>query len=171
MRYGQTLLRVASIALLVGATACQLESDRATGEVIAVDTAAIMATFQDSLPRGFEAAVEAGDFEAQAALYAEDAIYSHPMLPPVRGRDSIRAVLERVTPPGATADIESMDTGILGADRVYDFGTVTFSYTPDGSDEPVSMTSTYFALFERTDEGWRITREALSLNQPPPGSP
>lgn len=163
-------LRTALIAgvVVTALVACEAPPEQQTGEAAALDTAAIMATFKDSLPRGFEAAVEAGDFEAQASIYAEDALYSHPMTPPVRGRDSIRALFERVTPPGATADIESIDTGILGPDRVYDFGTVTFTFTPEDADEPESMTSTYFALFQRTEDGWKITREALSLNHPPP---
>jgi ketosteroid isomerase-like protein len=128
-----------------------------------------MATFKDSLPRGFEAAVEAGDFDAQTRIYAEDAIFSAPMHPPARGRDSIRAMPERITPPRATANLESMDTGILGPYRVHHFRTVTFSFTPEGAEEPQTLASTYFALFERTDQGWKITREALSLKHPPAG--
>lgn len=92
------------------------------------------------------------------------------MAPPVRGRDSIRSMLERITPPGATADIESLDTGILGPDRVYDYGTVTFTFTPEGESQSQQMTSTYFALFERTPQGWKIIREVLSLNHPPAGA-
>lgn len=157
-------------AVIVSVGACQAQGQQENASNSAgVDTAAIMSLFKDSLPRGFEAAVAAGDFDAQAGIYAEDAIFSAPMAPPVRGRDSIRSVLERITPSGATADIESMDTGILGPDRVYDYGTVTFTFTPEGADESREMTSTYFALFERTPEGWRIVREALSLNHPPPG--
>ncbi len=157
-------------ALLTAMVACEAPPEQRADEAPVVDTTAIMATFKDSLPRRFEAAVQAGDFEAQASIYTEDALYSHPMATPVRGRDSIRALFERVTPPGATADIESIDTGILGPDRVYDFGTVTFSFRPEGVDELVTMTNTYFALFERTNEGWKITREALSANHPPPGN-
>lgn len=165
-RLGAALL--VTTFLLVGG--CQPAGEQEpTAGTAGIDTAAIMATFKDSLPRGFEAAVQAGDFEAQASIYAEDAIFSAPMAPPVRGRDSIRSMLERITPPGATADIESMDTGILGPDRVYDYGTVTFTFTPEGVEQSRQMTSTYFALFERTLEGWKITREALSLNHPPPG--
>lgn len=159
-----------AVTFVLAAACQQPDQQRETGETGAVDTSTIMATFEDSLPRGFEAAVEAGDFEAQAGIYAEDAIFSAPMAPPVRGRDSIRSMLERITPPGATANIESMDTGILGPDRVYDYGTVTFTFTPEGADQSQQMTSTYFALFERTPQGWKIIREVLSLNHPPAGA-
>lgn len=158
-----------TVGMLAGLAACEAPQQQGGQPAVTVDTAAIMATFKDSLPAGFEAAVKAGDFDAQASIYTENAFYSHPMSPPVRGRDSIRALFERVTPPGATAEIESIDTGILGPDRVYDFGTVTFSFTPEGADQPRRITNTYFALFRRTPEGWKITHEALSSNQPPPG--
>lgn len=164
--------RAASVivgAVLALTVACQPQGQQQTSQTPAVDTPAIRATFQDTLPRLFEEAVKAGDFDAQARIYAEDALFSAPMQPPARGRDSIRAVLRTTTPPGATADIQSMDIGILGPDRVYDFGTVTFSFTPEGTDQPQQLTATYFALFHRTPDGWKITREALSLNHPPPG--
>lgn len=46
---------------------------------------------------------------------------------PAPRRVSIRAVLEQTTPPGATLDIQPMETRILGPDRVYEFGTSTLS--------------------------------------------
>lgn len=159
------------VVLLALMVACQPQGQQQAGQTPAVDTATIRATFQDTLPRLFEEAVRAGDFDAQARIYAEDALFSAPMQPPARGRDSIQDVLRKITPPGATADIQSMDVGILGPDRVYDFGTVTFSFTPEGADQQQEFTATYFALFHRTPDGWKITREALSLNHPPPGAP
>lgn len=169
-RTGSPLARAPVTVTLVAVAllACQPAGQQQTTDRAAVDTAAIEATF-DSLRAGFEEAVEAGDFDRQAAIYTADAVYSPPLAPPVRGRDSIRAVLEQTTPPGATLDIQPMDLRILGPDRVYEFGTSTLTFTPEGAEQPVSMNSTYFALFHRTDGGWRITREALSLNQPPPG--
>lgn len=155
--------------LAAAASGCQPQDEqRRTSPEPAVDTAAVMAAF-DSMRSGFEELVAEGDFDAQAAIYTSDAVYSPPLAPPIRGRDSIRAVLERTTPPGATLDIQPMDTRILGPDWVYEFGTSTLSFTPEGAEQSVSMSSTYFALFHRTDDGWRITREVLSLNQPPPG--
>lgn len=158
----------AATVLAVLALACQ-PADQQTDGQAAVDTASIEAAFE-SMRTSFEAAVKAGDSERQAAIYTEDAIYSPPMEPPVRGRDSIRAALERTTPPGATLEIRPIDLTILGPDRVYEYGVATLTFTPPGADEPASMSSTYFALFRRTADGWRIAREVLNLNQPPPGA-
>ena len=149
--------------------ACQPNSQQQNIERERIDTAQIQATF-DSLAAGFEAAVKAGDFDAQASIYAEDAIYSHPMMNPVKGRDSIRTVLQQVTPPGATADIQPIDTRIIAPDWVYEYGTVIFTFTPEGSDQSQKVSNTYFALFMRTDKGWKITRETLSSNHPLPAS-
>lgn len=157
-----------ALGLAVAALACQPQGGQQTAERTAVDTAAVEAAF-DSMRSAFEAAVKAGDFDRQAAVYADDAIYSPPMAPPARGRDSIRAVLQRTTPPGATLDIQPMDLTILGPDRAYEYGIGTLTFTPPGADQPVSMESTYFALFRRTADGWKITREVLNMNAPPPG--
>lgn len=175
METTRTTSLLAALALSVGAAACQPpapegeggEAAMDTGQETAVDTAAIMAEL-DSMRTAFEEAVAAGDFEAQAAIYASDAIYSEPGLPPVRGRDSIRTALERGTPPGATLEIEPMETRILGPDWLYEMGTGTITFTPEGAAEPVSGSSTYLVLFRRTAEGWRIHREALSADEPPP---
>lgn len=157
----------AALAATLG-LACQAQDQGRTDAQAAVDTARVLASF-DSMRSAFEASVKAGDFEEQAAIYTADAVYSPPMAPPVRGRDSIRAALERTTPPGATLEINPMDTRILGPDRVYEYGTSVLSFTPRGADSAVEMSTTYFALFRRTGSGWKIEREVLGLNQPPPG--
>lgn len=157
---------IGTCLLAVGLVACQSQGQEGGQE--AVDKEQVIASL-DSAELGsvFVKGVEEGDFDAQASIYAEDAIYSHPTAPPVRGRDSIRAVLKQMTPSGATADIQTIDRRAVGPDAAYSYGTVTYSYTPEGAGQPQEMTSTYLALFQRTEEGWKITREALSSNHKP----
>jgi len=102
------LATLLAAALVFGTLGCQPQ-----GQQAAVDTTQILSTFRDSLTQAFEAAVKADDFDAQALIYTENALYSPPMASPVRGRDSIRALFERMTPPRATADIQPVDTQIL----------------------------------------------------------
>lgn len=162
-------LIAATLALLVlGVVACQPQGERQSQQV-AVDTSQIRATF-DSLRSAFEQAVAEGDYDAQADIFTADAVYSPPMSPPIRGRDSIRPVLERTIPPEATADVQPMEMRILGPDWVYEFGTTTLSFTPEGADQPRKMTGTYSTLFHRTENGWKATHEAFSSHQPPPGA-
>lgn len=161
---------VAAICLVLTASAalsCAQQGQQAA-DGAAVDTAAVEASL-DSVRSAFEAATEAGDYDAQAAAFAEDAIYSPPMSPPVRGRDSIRAHLERSTPSGATLRLRPVDTRILGPDRAYEYGTATTTFTPEGADEPRSASSTYAVFLERTAAGWKIVQEVVSSHQPPPG--
>lgn len=179
METTRTTSLLAALALSVGAAACQPpapegeggEAAMDTAQETAVDTAAIMAEL-DSMRTAFEEAVAADDFEAQAAAYTRDAVYSAPGAPPVRGRDSIRAALERESPPGgATLEIEPIDIRLLGPDWLYELGTGTLTFTPESAAEPVSMSSTYLAVFRRTDEGWRLHVESLSPDAPPPETP
>lgn len=156
--------------LTLAAAGCQPEAQQRAGGEAAVDTTAILSSM-DSMRSVFQEAVRAGDFQTQADVYTPDAVYSHPGLPPVQGRDSIRSVLERNTPPGASLEIEPMDLRILGPDWLYEFGTATLSFTPEGAEEAVRMGTTYLAVFHRTEAGWKIAREALSANQPPPSHP
>jgi uncharacterized protein (TIGR02246 family) len=155
-------------AAFLGTAACQPQAAQ-QAEGTAVDTAAILAEL-DSIRAAFQEHFAAGDAEAMAALYAEDAIYSHPGLPTVQGRDSIRAVHARNHPPGGTLEIQPIDVVVLGPDVVYEFGTGTVSFTPPDAEEAVTMESSYSALIRRTADGWRIVREALSANSPPPST-
>ena len=169
MRRTTTTTLIGAAALAATAVACQPAGQQAADDATAVDTAAIMATF-DSMRTAFEEAFAAADVEAMAALYAEDAIYSEPGRPPVHGRDSIQALLSRTHPEGATIEITPTDVMVLSNDWVYEFGTGTVSVTPEGAGEAVEMPASYSALFRRTPDGWRLYREALSSNAPPPGS-
>lgn len=158
-----------AIALALGALACQPPAAETEGTAeAAVDTAAIMAEL-DSMRTAYEEAVAAGDVDAQAAIFAPDAHYSTPGSPPVQGREAIRAAIEAGTPPGATLSIEPIETRIMSPDWLYEYGTGTFSFTPEGAEEPVEMASTYLVVFQRTTEGWRIRAESLSSEGPPPG--
>lgn len=169
-----TTLGAAALALSVAAafTACQ-PADRTAGEEDGKSKAEAPTTQTgalDSLRTAFEEAVAEGDFEAQAAFYTTDAILSMPGAGVIQGRDSIRAALQRTTPPGATLEIRPLEVRSLGSDWRYELGTGTFTFTPEGSDTEREMESTYLVLMKRTPDGWRLHREVLSPNAPPPGA-
>lgn len=159
------VLLVAGLTTLTAA--CEPRAQQPAEEA-AVDADAILAEL-DSVRTAFEDAFRAGDAETMASFYSEDAVYSHPGLPPVRGRDSIQSVLERTHPPGGTLEISPTDVIVLDGDRVFEYGIGTVTFTPERADEPVEIASTYTALIQRTPAGWRLHREALSANAPMPG--
>lgn len=154
-------------ALLTLTAACQPADQQNGQQAAAVDTAAMMTTF-DSMRVAFETAFDEGDFETMASFYAEDATASFPGTPVLSGREAIRTAMEESHVEGATLTIEPVVTRIIDSDWVYEMGTGTMTFTPEGADEPQEATTTHLVMFHRTDQGWRIVEEVLSANEPPP---
>lgn len=155
-----------SVLLVVFFTACE-PAERQQARQPAVDTAEVTATL-DSLRSAFLDAYEAGDAEAIASLWAEDGVTSGPGAPPVRGRDSIRALVSRDPALGeATAEIAPLDVRVLNRDWAYEMGVLTVQFTPEGADQQQSVEMSYLAVLHRTPAGWKYYREAYNLDQPP----
>lgn len=158
---------VMTFVLVAGVVACQQPAEQ-QGETGAVDTVEVKATF-DSLRTAFLDAYEAGDAKTIASLWAEDGITSGPGTPPVRGRDSIRALIERDPALGkATAEISPLDVRVLSRDWAYEMGVLTVGFTAEGADQQQTAEISYLAVIHRTPDGWKYYREAYNLNQPPP---
>lgn len=156
----------AALALLAfAATACQPQG-QGQRQHAAVDTAAIKAEL-DSLRSAYEKAYNAGDFQTISEVPHMDMIYSPPGRPPIRGRDSIVAYEEQMRPEGATLELQPIETRVLTGEWVYEMGTGTVTFTPEGADTTQSMKTTYLAVFRRTPDGWKTYREALSAHAAP----
>lgn len=158
-------VRVVTASLLVlGFVACQPQGAQNGSQ--AVDTAAVKAEL-DSLRSAYQEAYNAGNFEKTADLPHPEMIYSPPGRPPIRGRDSIVAYEKKTRPPGATIDLQPLETRVLGSDWVYEMGIATITFTPEGAEKSQSAESTYLAIFRKTPDGWKTYRESISSNQPP----
>lgn len=145
-----------------GLAACQPQG-QGQRQQTAVNTAAVQATL-DSLRSAYMEAYNAGDFEKTAKVSHPEMIYSPPGHPPIRGRDSVAAHEKKTRPPGATIDLKPIDTRILSSEWVYEFGTATVTFTPEGADSSRSAKSTYLAIFRKTPDGWKTYRETISTN-------
>lgn len=162
------LFPVFAAALLFLTAACQPPDQEVDEQAAAVDTAAILATF-DSLRSSFEAAFAAGDVATMASYYDADAVLSEPGVAPLGGRDEIRSFFEEnAAPEGATLEIDPTVTRVLTNDWAYEMGVGTVRFTPEGADEALEMRSSFLAVFHRTPDGWKIVNEVLGSNQPPP---
>lgn len=157
----------ALVLVALGSAACQPQGQQ--GQQSAVDTAAIKADL-DSVRSAYVEAYNAGDFKTTADVPHPNMIYSPPGRPPIRGRDSIVAYERASRPPGATIDLQPIETRVLSGEWVYEIGTSTIRYTPEGADSPRSMEATYLAIFRKTPDGWKTYRESISANGPPPAS-
>ncbi len=63
--------------------------------------------------------------------------------------------------------IHPIEVQVLSSDWAYILGIDSLKYTPPGTTEPVSETSTFFVLIRKTSEGWQTYRETLTPNHMP----
>lgn len=149
-------LTIALMAGLLGVIACQPQGQGPA--TTAVDTAAVLSSM-DSLRSAYQQAVAEDDFERLDELVAEDA-----RIVQAGGAawDSVRADSEGPFPPGATLEINPIETRVLSADWVYELGTSTLTYTPEGADEARTVENSYLVLLHRTADGWKVYREVAS---------
>lgn len=170
MQLQKSMTLVFAAALLAPTAACQPTGQQGDMDgAAAVDTAALTATL-DSMRVAFETAYEAGDFEAMASYYAPDATVSFPGTGVLSGREAIGAAMEQEYAQGARLSIDPEVVRIIDSDWVYEMGTGTVSFTPEGADEPQEVSSIHLAVFHRTDQGWRIVNEVIGADSPPPSS-
>lgn len=168
MQTQKRLTRVLAMSLLAATIACEPAAQQDGEQAAAVDTAAILATF-DSLRTSFEEAFAAGDLATMVSYYDENAVLSEPGVPPLTGRQAIRSYFEEnALPEGATLEIEPTVTRVLTNDWVYEMGVGTMRFTPEGADEAQEMPNSFLAVFHRTPDGWKIVNEVLGSNAPPP---
>lgn len=154
--------------LAAGIVGCQSQPNQ---EETAVDTAAVKAEL-DSLRSAYEKAYAEGDIEkAVRAVAHSEVTYSPPYHSVIQGRDSAIAHERQVRPPEATLDVNPMEVEVLSPEWVYEFGTATVSFTPEGEESDQSVESTYLILFRKTADGWKSYRESISSNQPPQNAP
>lgn len=150
---------------LVSLAACQ-PGDGPAGEAGAaptVDTAAILASV-DSLRAAYQRRVAEDDYGRLAELVSEDALM---VGAGGAGWDAVRdAAGDAPFPPGATLEVDPRETRVLAEDWVYELGSATLTWTPEGSDQALEARDTYLILLHRTDDGWKVHREVASSNRP-----
>ena len=105
----------------------------------------------------YASAVNAKDWAALAALYAQDAIIMPANHPPVTGRDNIRSFFEGFPPMSAFANpiVEIEGQG----DLAYVRGTYTLTVSQEGG-TPVTDSGKWIEVRRRQADGsWQVTRD------------
>jgi len=141
------------IAALVALAGCAKTAPPPVADA-AVDEAAIRAIN----PQWFQG-YAAGDADAMAALYAEDAVLSPPGAPMARGRAAIREFLAGDIAAAQAAGIKfnpgaSPEFAVSG-DMGWEWNTFTVT---DGSGATVD-TGKYVTVYQRKDGNWAIVRD------------
>ncbi len=152
-----------SLALLAGSTACQQPAEQPGGESATIDTAAIMAAI-DSNREAFEQSIADGDWQRLNSLAADDLVM---ILPGGATWDTVVSASPGPYPAGAEKEINPIEVRILNKDWVYELGTSTVTWTPEGADEERTVRYSFLVLHHRTENGWKVKREVASSRLPP----
>jgi uncharacterized protein (TIGR02246 family) len=110
------------------------------------------------LQSSYEQAWVAGDAEALAGLFTEDAVWWPLSGGRVEGRDEIRAAFQQDVQPQA-ADINSTHSERIG-DMFFDVGTFTITL-PEAEAAAMGAATVegeYVVVIQETDDGMRISR-------------
>jgi uncharacterized protein (TIGR02246 family) len=118
-----------------------------------------------ALRREYAARFNAGDADGVAALHTDATVHLPPGLPPVHGRDAVRALMQqsiRAMPPGHAFTFDAAEL------RIADGWAAERGTTPGIGGAPGGK---YVMLYERDADGvWRIAWTiANSDAAPPPG--
>ena len=107
----------------------------------------------------FEAAFNAGDAAALAALYTPDAVVMAPNLKRLEGQEAIRGLWQSFFDAGVSdLDLNTIDLTIAGS-RASEVGTLSLT-APDGKGGRVTGHAKYIVLWQKLGGGeWRLHRE------------
>ena len=116
----------------------------------------------------FQAAYNAGDASAVAALYTDDAVSLPDHHPAVQGKAAIQSYLqETFAQYAATMAITPSDTEIVG-NFAHEHGTYTIKVTPKSGGETVADDGKYVVILKRGADGaWKIHHDIDNSNRMP----
>jgi ketosteroid isomerase-like protein len=113
----------------------------------------------------WNAAMNAKDIDALAALYTDDARMMPPNAVMTVGTDGVRAAFGGMIDAGVGVDLTSIDAGVSG-NMGHHIGT--FAITVGGEVVDVGK---FIETWERGDDGaWRISNDIYNSDNPPAGS-
>lgn len=152
-------LSLVVVALAAASAGCQPAAQEA-GPLSDADAAAIQGVI-DAL---IEADL-AGDWDAVAALFADDAVFMMPDRPALEGKAAWRAMVDEMQPTihAVTVDVAEIEGR---GDLAYVRGTYseTLSF---GENEPFDLEGKFVWIMERQSDGsWLVTVGISNSNQP-----
>jgi uncharacterized protein (TIGR02246 family) len=106
------------------------------------------------MDQAWQAAYNAGDAAALAALYTQDAKLMAPGAEPVSGRSAIQALFTADIAKGAKNTLTSGDVTGFG-----DFALETGGWVAKAADGKHLDHGTYMTFYKKVDGGWKIYRD------------
>lgn len=154
---------VIALLAIVGAAGCAT-TPRA-------DVAGAEAAIRD-INRRMEQAVATNNAAMAAELYASDAVFMPPNMPPARGHAAIRKHWDdMMQAPNASLSLAPMVIDVAASgDLANDVGTYTFSFA--GDQGRITDRGKYMVRFKKVNGEWKIASDIfnsdLPIPQPPP---
>lgn len=117
----------------------------------------------------YQAAYNAGDAAAVAALFTDDAISMPDHHSALEGKAAIQQYLEQIfSQYTATISITPADTEITG-DVAHEHGSFSITVTPKAGGNTVTDGGKYIVILKRQSDGaWKIHHDIDNSNSPPP---
>ena len=144
----------------------QIELKTPSAAQRAADEAAAEEVIRASAPT-WAASYNAGDAEALAAMYWDDAVLQPPGAPAVTGRSAIREFLAGDTAAtraaGLTMNIPAAGAVDLSGDLAYEAGSYSVT-DPSGA---TVDTGKYIGVFQKRDGEWHYIRDTWNSDNPP----
>jgi ketosteroid isomerase-like protein len=114
----------------------------------------------------WDAALNAQDVDAVAAMYTDDARVLAPNRPMTVGTDGVRAEFGGMIDAGLSVKLTSIDASVAG-----DIGHNIGTYVLSAGDTTVDV-GKFVETWARGDDGvWRIANDIYNSDNPPPGDP
>lgn len=125
----------------------------------------------DARGKAFAEAVNAGNADAVAAIYTEDAVLMPPDMPAVTGRDNIRAVFAGMMRqmPGMRIAFEVQDVAANGPLAVERGAWIITVPTPDGGSSETR--GKYLVAWHKVDGEWMMAWDIWNNDAPLPPAP
>ena len=148
---------LAAISILLLVAACQTAAPEGLSDA---DRAAI-----DELTASYQATVRAGDLDAWAGLWTNDAEYQLPEAPTLVGRDQIRADMESYpTPTEMNLTIHESDGS---GNWAWARGNWEYFVAANEDMAEIDMAGSVLFVFEKQPDGtWLIDTESYNLDHP-----
>jgi uncharacterized protein (TIGR02246 family) len=159
----------ALVLLLIAVPGCteaveeDIEIEKATQEESAIEALTEMAAQWD-------AAANAGDVDALAAMLTDDYLRMNPDEPTVEGKEAVVADIKAFREENDVRDVKSelVEVRVAG-DWAYVRGQWTSVVTPKATGEPINISGKWVDICELQPDGsWKLARTISNLDAPLP---
>jgi uncharacterized protein (TIGR02246 family) len=127
-----------------------------------------LSELQKELLDNWDKTINAGDADALAMLYAEDAIRMQPNEPVQKGREAIRASFKSYIEKNETADDNILLGVTVSEDYVIAWGTYTSDYKPKSGGNQIHDVGKWVAISKQQPDGTlKIVMDIWNSDLPP----